>query len=53
MKDWTKYIEEQADFHGVTFEEAIAVFEIMGENEAYDGFIIALEDLAMLKEADL
>ncbi len=38
------YIKEQAKDYSVNLNIAIALFEFLGENEMYDGFIIALQE---------
>jgi len=48
--DWEKYVQECADEYGVDVSVAMALFEVLGENEAYDGFLTALEDVAMMGE---
>ena len=41
---WMNYVKEQADEFGISFEEAWTIFEMLGESEAFDGFVAALED---------
>lgn len=44
--DWKKYVREQAEEFGVPFPDAWLLFELLGPNEAYDGFITELEDMS-------
>ena len=41
-----EYVKTEADNAGVPFNMAWSLFEILGESEMYDGFIIELEDAA-------
>ena len=49
MKNWKEYVTEQADNFGVSFETAWELFDILGPNEAYDGFITMLEDCVVTR----
>ena len=42
--EWEKYVREQADNYGVEFETAKMLFDLLGEDEAHDGFITELQD---------
>lgn len=44
--DWKAYVKEQAETHGVEYKLAWQIFEVLGEEEAYDSFICTLEDIA-------
>ncbi len=39
------YVHEEADIYGVPFRIALALFDLLGENEMFSGFINALEDI--------
>ena len=43
---WQGYVAKEADQHGVPFKLAWMLFEMLGPEEAYDGFITALADYA-------
>ena len=43
--NWREYVKEEAENFGVPFREAWALFQMLGPNEAYDGFITMLEDM--------
>jgi len=44
--NWKEYVRNEAANFGVPFSEAWMLFEMLGPNEAYDGFITMMEDLA-------
>lgn len=48
MGNWTakeiEYIEDVADEYGVCNEDAYAIANLLGVEELYDGFLIAMED---------
>lgn len=44
--DWKKYVKETAKEYGVPFIDAWMLFDALGENEAYDGFITMIGDMA-------
>jgi len=46
-KEIKEYIQEQAENYGVPYDTALAIFELLGESEMYDGFISAMEDYAL------
>ena len=39
-----EYVKNEADNCGVPFDHAMCLFDLLGESEMYDGFIIELED---------
>jgi hypothetical protein len=41
---WGEYVQNQAENTGVSFDEAWMMFEMLGESEAFDGFVTTLED---------
>jgi hypothetical protein len=43
---WKEYVRKEADQHGVPFKLAWMLFEMLGPEEAYDGFITELADYA-------
>jgi hypothetical protein len=43
---WQGYVAKEADQHGVPFKLAWMLFEMLGPEEAHDGFITALADYA-------
>ena len=44
QENWDEYIADCAEDCGVDFDEAKMLFDLLGPNEAYDGFITMLED---------
>lgn len=44
--NWKEYVQNEATNFGVPFGEAWTLFQTLGPNEAYDGFITMMEDLA-------
>ena len=45
-ENWKEYVRDIADDYGVDFENAWTLFELLGELEAYDGFITMIQDYA-------
>ena len=43
-KELIDYVRNEAENHGVPFVYAMAIFNVLGESEMYDGFISSLED---------
>jgi len=43
--DWDKYVAFSAEEYGVPQDMAQAAFDLLGPEEAYDGFITALQDM--------
>jgi len=41
---WGEYVYNTADDAGVDLETAAMLFELLGETEAFDGFVTSLED---------
>ncbi|MBF0227752.1 MAG: hypothetical protein HQK76_20070 [Desulfobacterales bacterium] len=41
---WKQYVKEQAENFGISFKEAWELFCVLGPSEAYDAFIVMLED---------
>lgn len=48
--NWKEYVRECAEDAGVDFETAWELFEVLGPEEAYDGFVTMLEDAAEFME---
>ena len=44
--NWKEYVREQAEEYGVPFDVAWEIFLLLGPNEAYDGFVTELQDIA-------
>jgi hypothetical protein len=44
--NWKEYVREQAVEYGVHFDAAWEIFLLLGPNEAYDGFVTELQDIA-------
>ena len=44
-----KHVRDEADNHGVPFEDAMMIFDLLGESESHDGFITTLEDYSMIR----
>ena len=47
------YVRDEADNYGVPFEDAIMIFDLLGESEMYDGFITRLQDYSESLEREL
>ncbi len=45
-ESWGEYICMMADDYGASAQGAFNLFDMLGENEAFDGFVTDLEDLA-------
>lgn len=45
-REWRAYVKVAAQEYGVPEKEAMLLFEMLGPNEAYDGFITHLEELS-------
>ena len=45
-KTWKQYSNEVADDMGVKRADAWLVFQMLGESEAFDGFVTTVEDMA-------
>ncbi len=45
-ESWGEYICMMADEYGASVQGAFTLFDMLGENEAFDGFVTELEDLA-------
>lgn len=41
---WGEYIVDQAENTGVRVGTALAIFDMLGPSEAFDGFVTSLED---------
>ena len=39
-----KHVRDEADNYGVPFEDAMMIFDLLGESESHDGFITMLQD---------
>ena len=42
--NWGQYFCDQADNVGMSVNKAFAAFSMLGEEEAFDGFVTTLED---------
>jgi len=45
-----KHVRDEADNYGVPFEDAMMIFDLLGESESHDGFITMLQDYSMITE---
>lgn len=41
---WGEYVRGHAENSGLDFDAAWALFDMLGESEAFDGFVTAVED---------
>ena len=46
FKNRQEYLQTMAIEYGVDVETAFALADVLGENEDFDGFVLALEDAA-------
>ncbi len=44
--NWREYVRNEAEEYGVPFKLAWMLFQMLGPDEAHDGFITELQDLA-------
>ena len=43
-ESWGEYIYDMAENFGVRIQTAFSLFDMLGENEAFDGFVTSMED---------
>ena len=48
-----KHVRDEADNYGVPFEDAMMIFDLLGESESHDGFITMLQDYSESLEREL
>jgi len=49
---WGNYIVDTADNNGISPGEAYSIWQMLGPNEAFDGFVTSCEDAAMCMEGE-
>ena len=45
VETWGEYVQNLADDNDVDFNAAWSLFELLGETEAFDGFVTSIEDM--------
>jgi hypothetical protein len=49
-ESWGEYITDQADNSGMRISTAFSLFTMLGEDEAFDGFVTHMEDAEGMEE---